>query len=254
MNPALKAKKILCDLGIDNISSIDISDLIVYFDGIVIEKDLRNSDGRLVMKDGRSIVTIDSKIEFPQRKRYVMAHELGHMILHASQNASFSDDDTTLEGYKNGPQEKEANDFAAELLMPADKFKHACIGKKFSPELLSAVAEKFNTSITSTVYRFIDFGSHPIAAFYSKNGKVQYWKKSKDLNYFIKDINKLEVPGDSVAEEYYQYKRIYKRNDLQQIDKSTWFELRKYEHDTSMYEYCIVTPQFNSVLSIIWED
>ena len=122
-NPASTAKALLSSLGIEDIPSIDIADLIVYHDGIVVEKDLRNSDGRLVMKNGKSIVTVDSKIEFPQRKRYVLAHELGHILLHANHNASFTDDDTTLEGYKKGPQEKEANDFAAELLMPAEEFK-----------------------------------------------------------------------------------------------------------------------------------
>ena len=70
----------------------------------------------------------------------------------------------------------------------------------------------------------------------------------------IPDINKLDVPGDSVAEEYYRYKRVYKKNDIQEIEKSTWFELGRYDRNTPMYEYCIITPRYNSVLSIIWED
>ena len=253
-NAISTAKNLLAFLGIEDVSSIDIEDLIVYHDGIVLEKNLRNSDGRLVMKNGKSIVTIDSKIEFPQRKRYVLAHELGHILLHANMNASFSDDDTTLEGFKKGPQEKEANDFAAELLMPEDSFRKACLGRRFNPELLVELSNSFNTSLTSTVYRFIDLGNHPLAAFYSKNGKVQYWKKSNDMYCKIPDINKLTVPEESVAEEYYRHKRVYKINDIQEIEKSTWFELGKYEKNETMYEFCIITPRFNSVLSIIWQD
>ncbi|MDI5887677.1 ImmA/IrrE family metallo-endopeptidase [Flavobacterium yafengii] len=253
-NPAFTAKSILEELGIEDIPSVDIVDLIVYYNGIVQERSLKNSDGRLVMKNGKSIVTIDSKIEFPQRKRYVLAHELGHMVLHADHTASFMDDDTTLEGYKRGPQEKEANDFAAELLMPTYKFQKACEGKKFTPQLLSDLASHFNTSITSIVYRYIDLGNHPLAVFYSKQGKVQYWKKSKFMYYRIPDINKLDVPRNSVAEEYYRFNTIYKNNDIQEIEKSTWFELGRYESNTEMYEYCIITPRYNSVLSIIWED
>ena len=253
-NPASAAIDLLSSLGIEDVSSIDVADLIVYHNGIVIEKNLQNSDGRLVMKNGKSIVTVDSKIEFPQRKRYVLAHELGHIILHANHTASFTDDDTTLEGYKKGVQEKEANDFAAELLMPTDKFKETCEGRKFSPELVSELSSTFNTSLTSSVYRFIDLGNHPLAAFYSKDGKVQYWKKSKDMYYKIPDINKLNVPEESVAEEFYRYKRIYKINDIQEIEKTTWFELGKYDKNESMYEFCIITPRYNSVLSIIWQD
>lgn len=255
VNPALTAKKLLENLGISDTASIDLSDLIYYHNGIVQEIDLNNSDGRLVMKNGRSIVSIDSKIEFPQRKRYVLAHELGHMLLHADREASFTDDDTTLEGYKKGPQEKEANDFAAELLMPSGLFKDACNKKRFSPDLVRELSDRFNTSLTSTVYRFVDLGNHPIAAFYSKNGKLQYWKKSADMRYKISDITKLDVPSDSVANEYYVNKKIYPRvESVQDINKSTWFELGKYDDESGMYEYCIITPRFNSILSVVWED
>jgi hypothetical protein len=253
-NPGLVARKLLADLGIGNPTDIDIKDLIIYHNGIVQEKPLHNCDGRLVMKNGRSIVSVDSQIEFPQRKRYILAHELGHILMHSDHEASFSDDDTTIEGYKKGPQEKEANDFAGEVLMPEQLFRSHCFKRKFSPDLIRELSEKFNTSITSIVYRFVELGNHPIAAFYSKNGKIQYWKKSDDIRYWIPDKNKLDVPSDSVANEFYVYNRIYRKEDsAQEITKSTWFELGKYDEDTPMYEYCIVTPRYNSVLSVVWE-
>ncbi|RYE49097.1 MAG: ImmA/IrrE family metallo-endopeptidase [Sphingobacteriales bacterium] len=59
----------------------------------------------------------DENIDESQ-KRFSLAHELGHIIMHGDKEASFTDDDTTLEGYKNGPQEKEANDFARDWLLP----------------------------------------------------------------------------------------------------------------------------------------
>lgn len=254
LNPVFLANRMINSLGIENTSLVDIADLITFHNGIVKEIDLGNCDGRLVMKNGRSIVSVDSKIEFPQRKRYVLAHELGHIIMHADQEASFTDDDTMLEGYKKGPQEKEANDFAAALLMPGELFKASCFKQKFTPDLIRTLAEKFNTSLTSIIYRFIDLGNHPIAAFYSKGGKIQYWKKSIDMRFWIPDQNKLKVPSDSVANEFYTYKRIYSKKDsIQEITKSTWFDLGKYDEDTPMYEFCIITSRFNSVLSVVWE-
>lgn len=254
INAGFIAKKLIKDIGIEDTSNLDIVDLIIYHNGIVKEVDLNNSDGRLVMKNGRSIVSVDSKIEYPQRKRYVLAHELGHILMHADKEASFTDDDTTIDGYKKGPQEKEANDFAAELLMPEELFKSLCFKRKFSPDLMRELSERFNTSLTSIVYRFVDLGNHPIAAFYSKHGKAQYWKKSEGMHYWIPDRNKLDIPSDSVANEYYVYKRIYRKEEsAQEISKSTWFELGKYDRDTPMYEFCVVTPRYNSVLSVIWE-
>ena len=254
LNPAFIANKLINSLGVKDTSSIDITDLIILHDGIVKEVDLINCDGKLVMKNGRSIVSVDSKIEYPQRKRYVLAHELGHILMHGDREASFMDDDNTLDGYRKGPQEKEANDFAAALLMPEDLFRASCLKQKFTPDLIISLSEKFNTSLTSIVYRFIDLGNHPIAAFYSKGGIVQYWKKSDDMRYWIPDKNKLNVPSDSVANEYYVYNKIYPTKDsAQEIVKSTWFDLGEYDEDTPMYEFCIITPRYKCVLSVVWE-
>lgn len=245
---------VLSECGIVDPAEISIEDLIAFHDGIVQEVPLTNCDGRVVMKNGRAIVSVNADIEFPYKKRFVLAHELGHMVLHRQKEATFSDDYETLEAYKRGPQETEANAFAAELLMPEVLFKEACYKKVFSPDLVRVISERFQTSITSTAYRFIDFGNHPICVFYSKDGKIKYWRKSEDFRYWIPDRNKLDVPSDSVANEFYKVGRIYGSKDsAQTIYKSTWFELGKYDRDTEMFEYCIITKQYNTVLSVIWE-
>jgi hypothetical protein len=208
----------------------------------------------MVMKNGHAIVSVDANIEFFQKKRFVLAHELGHMLLHAGKEASFTDDYETLEAYKKGKQEVEANTFASELLMPQLKFKEYCFKKKFSPDLIRGLSDRFNTSITSVAYRYLDIGNHPLALFYSKDGKVQFWKKSIDFKVWIPEVNKLNVPSDSVANEFYSQGKIYsKERSAQQIWKSTWFELKADENDSRMYEYCIVTPKYKTVLSIVWE-
>src|SRR5436190_24367876 len=131
-NSTLKARDLLSALGIHDPAQISIEDLIIYHNGIVREVPLNNCEGRMVMKNGKSIVSLNSNIEFPQRKRFVLAHELGHILLHGGVAATFSDDYSTLEGYRHGQQEIEANNFASELLMPPGLFKAACFNKKFS--------------------------------------------------------------------------------------------------------------------------
>lgn len=51
--------------------------------------------------------------------------------------------------------------------------------------------------------------------------------------------------------------KIYRKEESkQQIWKATWFELKHWENDNDFkfYEYCIVTPRYNTVLSVVWED
>lgn len=252
--PSSVAMALIDSLGINDPASLSIEDLITYHNGVVREIPLNNCDGRMVMKNGRSIVSLNSNIEFPQKKRFVLAHELGHILLHGGKEATFSDDYTTLEAYKHGSQEVEANEFASELLMPQKLFQAACFKRKFSPDLLRELSDKFNTSLTSTAYRFREFGNHPIYTFFSKDGKIQYWKKSDGFKVWIPERNRLAVPSDSVANEFYTHNRIYNKADsAQQITKSTWFELGEYDRDTPMFEFCIITPRYNTVLSVVWE-
>ena len=158
---------------------------------------------------------------------------------------------------KKGLQEYEANQFATEYLMPTDLFYEAAKGKKFSPDLVRSLAERFKTSLTSVAFKYFDSGLYPLAMFHIFAGKIRYWKKSPDLKVWIKEFTKLPPPQDSVAIEYIDanYKPIYKRDELQQeISKSTYFKLGDYDEDSDFYEYCIVTESYKNILSIVWED
>lgn len=245
------------ECGIDDPTEFPL-DLIVFGRGAtLIEKPLSNSEGRIVFGARKAIITINSEIEYPGKKRFVIAHELGHYEMHRNLIVMHNDTDATLEFFKSGDQEAEANQFASELLMPEALFKKECKGKKFSPDLLRTLAEKFQTSITSVAYRYFKLGDHPICLFYSFNNQVKYWMRPDEYPHFVIDRKRLPPPEDSVAAEFFKDGKIYKKEDSkQQIWKSTWFELKHWENDSDFkfYEYCIVTPKYKTVLSIVWEE
>lgn len=253
----IAAQKLMSECGIDSPTELPL-DLIVFGRGAtLIEKPLANSDGRIVFGGEKAIITINSNIEYSVKKRFVIAHELGHYEMHRDVITIHNDTDATLEFFKSGHQETEANEFASELLMPEALFKKECKGKKFSPDLLRQLADKFQTSITSTAYKYFELGDHPICLFYSHNNQVKYWKRPEGYQHFIVDRTRLAPPDDSVAGEFFNEKRVYpKDQSKQQIWKSTWFELKDWENDQDykIYEYCIVTPKYNTALSIVWEE
>lgn len=247
----------MMECGIDNPTEFPL-DLIVYGRGAtLIEKPLDNSEGRIVFGNKKAIITINSNIAYAGKKRFVMAHELGHFEMHRNLIIVHNDTDATLEFFKSGYQETEANEFASELLMPEILFKNECKGKKFSPDLLRQLAERFQTSITSTAYKYFELGDHPICLFYSHNNQVKYWKRPDDYAHFVIDRTRLAPPDDSVATEFFREGKIYtKEQSKQQIWKSTWFDIKDWENDNDykLYEYCIVTPKYNTVLSVVWEE
>ncbi len=159
-----------------------------------------------------------------------------------------------MDYYKSGNQESEANQFASELLLPTSVFLEYVEGEKFSPRLMHDLAAEFKTSVTSIIYKYLECGSHPIAVFYSYNNKIRYWKKNSEYERRVKEFKNLPVPHNSVAKEWYNDKTQYSPDDIQKIELNVWFDLWRREENGWCYEYCLVSPKYNTVLSVVWED
>lgn len=229
----------------------------------VIEKPLINSDGRIIFGKKHTVIEINQNIEFERRKRFTLAHEIGHFVLHRGIDIHNDTEATTSwfnnkeKQAKNGLVEYEANQFASELLIPSKLFFHQQKNKKFSPQLIRDLAEFFKVSITAIAFKYFELGDHPICLIHSHNKKVSYWKWPDNYPHFIIDRTRLEPPEDSVAMEFFEKGKIYeKHQSKQQIWKSTWFDLKKWENDNDFkfFEYCIISSTHTSVLSVVWEE
>lgn len=263
-NAHIQAHQLLDNCGLDEITDLEMDLFVSGLDAMLIEEELTNCDGKIIFGNNKTVIKVNSNIQFEQRKRFVVAHEIGHLIMH--KNMQLPDDTFSNfniisgmeKALKNGRQELEANEFACELLMPEKLFMKEAKGKKFSPLLIKQLSERFKTSLTATVFRYFQFGQlHPICIVFVENGKVKYWKKSDELKIWLGDYTRLAPPSDSVAAEYIQkdYEFVYKLEEkAQTIKKSTWFNLGEYDEDTDFYEYCIPTKRYKTILSIIWED
>lgn len=260
----IQAQQLLDNCGFDEITNLEMDLFVSGLDAMLIEEVLTNCEGKIIFGKNKTVIKVNSNIQFEQRKRFVIAHEIGHLILH--KNMQLPDDTFSnfniISGmentFKNGKQELEANEFASELLMPEKLFIKEAQGKKFTPLLIKQLSDRFKTSLTATLFRYLQFKTlHPICIIFIENGKVKYWKKSDDLKVWLNDFTKLPPPSDSVAHEYIQknYDFVYKLEEKAQIiNKSTWFKLGEYDDDTDFYEYCIPTKKYQTIVSIIWED
>ena len=260
---SLKAKEVLDDCGFEHLLDFPLELFASGLGATVVEKPLINSDGRIIFGKKHTLIEINQDIPFETRKRFTIAHELGHYILHPGLELH-NDNESTTSWFnskemqaKNGKVEYEANQFASELLVPSQLFYEEQKNKKFSPDLLRSLADKFKVSITAIAFKYFELGSHPICLIHCHNNRVTYWKRPPDYPHFIKNLNKLRPPEDSVAAEYYEKGKIYpEKYSKQEIWKSTWFELKDWENDNDFdfYEYCVVSKHYNMTLSIVWEE
>lgn len=259
---SIVAKNFLENTGFKEITNISMKLLVGGLGAILVEEPIKNADGIIHFGKPLSLIKVNSEIKYETRKRFTIAHEIGHLLMHKDIEPHFENANTlnwfsnVEKQLKKGMQELEANEFAAELLMPEEIFIDEARNYPFSPDLLKYLADRFQTSITSTVFRYLTFPLTPICVFFISNGRVKYWKKSSDLKVYCRDVTKLSPPSDSVAKEYIDanYEFIYSgKEKAQEISKSTWFELKRYETDTKFYEYCIPTKQYKTIVSIVWE-
>ncbi len=263
-NAHIQAQQLLGNCGLEEITDLEMDLFVSGLDAMLIEEELTNCDGKIIFGNSKVVIKVNSSIQFQERKRFVIAHEIGHLIMHRNMQlpedtfANFNIIAGMEKALKNGRQELEANEFASELLMPEKLFLKEAKGNKFSPLLIKQLSERFNTSLTATVFRYLQFEQlHPLCLVFIDKGKVKYWKKSDDLKVWLVDYTRLAPPSDSVAAEYIQknYDFVYKLEEkAQPISKSTWFNVGEYDEDTDFYEYCIPTKRYQTILSIIWED
>jgi Zn-dependent peptidase ImmA (M78 family) len=133
------AKKLLADIGI-NTPPILIRDVINY---IKKQRDLSiypwafgdDTDGIQVSK-GDAVAIGYNESQHPHRQRFTVAHEVGHLLLgHTEKNF-------VLDLKSKKPEEVEANQFAAELLMPLDMVKKDVQNRIAAKDM----ASKYNVS------------------------------------------------------------------------------------------------------------
>jgi hypothetical protein len=112
----------------------------------------------------------------PQRRRFTIAHELGHLVLHRRRQSSFHCD---WAGADVAPMEREADDFASHLLMPDDALREGLSGRPVDLYLLSELARRFEVSFEALCLRFIKQTDRAAILLHWDNGFLKYEWRSR---------------------------------------------------------------------------
>lgn len=187
-NPKRLAEAITKQLG-DTPRAVDVrqiaSDIDIYE---IREEPLNGLAGCLIVPEDKSegAIAVDGRMG-EERKRYTIGHEIGHYVnpMHrASSPEGFKCTrkdmltDKAAPGDKHAKMEVEANQFAAELLMPAAwvrRFLRPKVGLDL--QHIFDMARLFEVSKEAAARRYLSFASEPAAVVFSHEGKVRYVKK-----------------------------------------------------------------------------
>jgi Zn-dependent peptidase ImmA (M78 family)/transcriptional regulator with XRE-family HTH domain len=143
------ARSVREDWGLGNDPIPQLAELLEERGVKVLSLDLENVDGlaaKVQSKERKSVrVIVVKKSTWSERKRFNLAHELGHMVIAPSDGVD---------------EEKAAHRFAGAFLMPADVLRAEIGSHRSSISIgeLVALKKRFGVSIQALAYRCKDLG------------------------------------------------------------------------------------------------
>ncbi len=229
--------------------SLDFEDVAFALNVLVIDGGLKGAAARLTRNNKEGRIRVNSRIQQDGARRFAIGHELGHWLMHESEDQIFMCTSSDLRDYHESPLEAEANYFASELLMPTGLFRPMM--EKSEPDLgrISEWASLFRASLTATTLRFIRESKHDCIAASIKNGKVEWsWRKQDGRRVWLKSAQPVE-PG-SIAWEIQKGRAAPGRMEV--VDSDAWFRHLPFKFSGEVQEHSIHMPQYGSIFSLLW--
>ncbi|MBI2716217.1 MAG: ImmA/IrrE family metallo-endopeptidase [Rhizobiales bacterium] len=215
-----RAEVCLLGLGVTDPREIDVRAIAHEVGAAVRIRKLTRCEARIVGTGDRAIISVSEDSGF-QRRRFSIAHELGHWELHRGRQFECRAFD--IDNAENGPlnPERQADEYAADLLMPWYLFKpRLAQAKHVDLALLEEMHRTFDASLPATALRIADANVEPvIVACYDQSGR-RWFKRSKDVPERWFPVDKLDP--DTYAADVLTGKRD--RTHMSAVGANAWFD------------------------------
>jgi hypothetical protein len=250
MDPRIQAHKILNRFAIDEVGPVPVETMAVGLDLMVETKPIDGAEGRLVRGRSGGLVVVNDGIRNRGKRRFVIAHELGHFVLHKEpEKFSICNEQAFVDWHGHRPHEKEANVFAAELLMPNRLYREEAQFREMNAETIDELREIFDVSFTAAAIRYVDLDVVPCAVVCTRDGEIQWFRTSDSFPYDWVPVGTDARPY-SGAGEYFRNGSVSDEPEVTACEE--WFEDDYRTVEGDCLEQCVTMPNHNSVLSLIW--
>ena len=168
---------------------------------------------RAILSFGDRLVATDSKL-IDVRARFSVLHEVAHYVLPDHQHTLYVCDAAGMSFRTRLELEREANEFAAELLFHGDRFTLAANSHPIAAPTVKQLADRYMASFEATARRMVERNFRPcmLIVFARRNGTAQIdidrpavWTKTYVVaspafkaTYFA-DVQAIVVPDEIVA-------------------------------------------------------
>ena len=212
----------------------------------IIEGPLAGAEGRLVAGENGGVIRIRAGMVSAGRKRFTIAHEIGHRVLHGL--GAVTDTLRNLRTWTKGSKETEANVFASELLMPERLFKPMVAKQNPSLAFIDHLADVFRTSRQASAIRFIQTTNEPCAFVLTRHGRCEWSLKSDSFEFFIRDGAPHRYTGVS---EMLRGKTGIPGGPAQ-TPAGAWLQEQDPDGRASLMEDARVLPEYGEAVALLW--
>lgn len=228
---------------------IVLEDIAMALGILVLEDNLEGAEARLVRKEKRGIIRVRADIPEIGRKRFAIAHDIGHWESHVNLSQLALCTETDLLEYSGSSPEVEANAFASELLMPTVLFRPCCENAEPNMELVKTLANEFNTTLTATAVRLVEECRENCLVIFSENGRVRWWRGgNRQDNLYIEPHQ--VIHRDSFAWNCLNNRQI--SQGMQLVANDVWFQDQYNGEKIEVYEQSIRLGRYPTILTLLW--
>lgn len=175
-----RPEELLANCFVDHPDDIDL-EVIAFKEGLEVRDEaLDGCEASLVGYGNKGIIKVAPGVS-PERRRFSIAHEVGHWERHRGQSFSCRVEERALDKAVRS-KEREADDYAAELMMPVNLFTEAIrsIKTRVSLGLISDLGKTFRASFPAAAIRYAELSGEPVVLVFTGVGTNRRWSsKSK---------------------------------------------------------------------------
>ncbi len=257
LDPVSTAQRILKEFYIQQPEDIrELSDLkgICGSKKVFVRSDyLQNCAAKILIENENAVIIYDKNMTYQPRIKFSIAHELGHYLLHRNHRNLFEDTEKQIARYySNDGLEKEADEFASELLLPSILFNEAIENIDLEiPDfnMVRSLADIFNMSITATAMKLVQCGKFCITLIACENNEIRWFYPDPNFPFRIKQPG-TKLDSNTCAYDFFNSGKHIEYPE--ELYADAWTTNARSEDMIIEHVHC--SDDFNYSLSIIWKD
>ena len=227
MRAPTAGERMLIDLGISEPKEIDLEAIACCHGAFVEYEPLDGCEAMIVGDDKHAIITVNSR-SGDERRRFSVAHEIGHWHLHRGKRLFCSAVDIGNPRHDVLNPERQADDFASDLILPDFMVRPRAMKiRKVTIAAVDELAGEFSASRTATLIKLARLDRFPIMLVCHDRNGLRWWSPQNRFAGWWRPSRRLDS-------QTYAYEMLFNGADDPHPHKmpgDAWFDFRGADRD-----------------------